>query len=90
MGRQSGGHPARSVSLPVSVKARGGLCAECGVLFVTPSGRGRFCSPKCRYRARDRRRYEDDPDAIRAASRRWYALNRERKLSYVRERKAGG
>jgi len=74
----------------VSVKARERLCAECGEPFVTPSGRGRFCSPKCCYRARDRRRYEDDPDAIRAASRRWYARNRERKLNYMRERKAGG
>jgi len=76
--------------MDIDVKARERLCVECGEPFVTPSGRGRFCSPKCCYRARDRRRYEDDPDAIRAASRRWYALNRERKLSYMRERKRAG
>ena len=40
-----------------------------------------FCKPRCRYRFRDRRRYAEDAESIRARSRAYYAANRERVLA---------
>jgi hypothetical protein len=37
----------------------------------------RFCSPKCRYKKRDRERYAADPDTHRARARAYYWANRE-------------
>jgi hypothetical protein len=58
-------------------------CEECGGEFQNlkdTRASKRFCSDKCRYRARDRKRYQANPDAERERSRRYYAANRERKL----------
>jgi hypothetical protein len=52
-------------------------CEECGGPVVSKSGRARFCTPRCRYKARDRARYERDPERERERSRRYYAQNRE-------------
>ena len=46
----------------------------------------RFCKSGCRYKARDRRRYETDPDGVRAKSRAYYARNRERVIARVTAR----
>jgi hypothetical protein len=56
-------------------------CAECG--SELPRGRrGRkFCSPKCRYRFRDRIRYATNPEPIRARAKAWYWANHERALA---------
>jgi hypothetical protein len=40
----------------------------------------RFCSASCRYRARDRARYEEDPESVLAKSRAYYEKNRDRVL----------
>jgi hypothetical protein len=40
-----------------------------------------FCSSRCRYRFRDRRKYAEDPEGERAGSRAYYAANRERVLA---------
>jgi hypothetical protein len=47
----------------------------------------RYCSDKCRYRARDRARYAKDPEQARERSRRYYAENRERVLAKARARR---
>jgi hypothetical protein len=61
---------------------RNHLCAECGEPLApwqrVTSG---FCSPKCRYHFRDRRRYAEDPEREREKSRRYYAENREKVLA---------
>jgi hypothetical protein len=68
-------------------------CEECGGPLIIGrelrrTFRRRFCSPKCRYRARDRRRYELDPEGERERSRRYYAANREAVLVRAKHRKA--
>ena len=69
-----------------------GVCAECG--GGIPYGHARkttasYCSAKCRYKARDRARYERDPEAVRARSRAYYAANRELVLGKAAARRAG-
>ena len=64
-------------------------CAECGAglerwLVVS----AQFCSPKCRYRFRDRRRYAEDPERERAKSRR--TTGRTGRGSWRRLRRGGG
>jgi hypothetical protein len=54
-------------------------CEECGqeipnMRFARASKR--FCTDRCRYRHRDRLRYERDPEGERARSRTYYAKNR--------------
>jgi hypothetical protein len=39
-----------------------------------------FCSPRCRLKFRDARRYAEDPEGQRAKARAYYAENRERVL----------
>jgi ssDNA-binding Zn-finger/Zn-ribbon topoisomerase 1 len=89
---QSGGQPATVLSVSVGEKQPKGLtCEECGQPFtdMKEGRRGRrFCSPKCRYRNRDRRRYEADPEGERAKSRAYYAANRERVIARVIARQA--
>jgi hypothetical protein len=73
-----------------SVGEKGLACEECAQPFedLRNSRRGRrFCSSKCRYRHRDRRRYELDPEGEREKSRRYYAANRERVIARVTMRK---
>jgi hypothetical protein len=62
---------------------RGEYCEECGGQ-LGPSHRGntRYCSPKCRYKARDRAK---NPEAERARSRAYYAANREAILAKRRK-----
>lgn len=55
-------------------------CEECGGLVVSKSGKARFCTAKCRYRDRDRRRYAADPDGERTRSLQRYVANREHRL----------
>jgi CDGSH-type Zn-finger protein len=60
------------------------ICEECGrevenLRFTRRSKR--FCSDKCRYRRRDRLRYERDPEGARLRSKRYYAQNREQVLA---------
>ena len=60
---------------------RNRTCAECGGdLNHVSVPRSLFCSPKHRYAFRDRRRYLQDAEAMRAKSRRYYEANRERIL----------
>lgn len=40
-----------------------------------------FCKPQCRYKFRDRRRFAEDAESIRARSRAYYAATRERVLA---------
>lgn len=57
------------------------VCAECGAgLTRWQRASAHFCSPQCRYRFRDRRRYAEDPEGARARARAYYAANRERVL----------
>ena len=61
-------------------------CEECGEPLedVLHHRRGRrFCSAKCRYRARDRERCQADPEGQREKSRRYYAANREKVIQRV-------
>jgi hypothetical protein len=63
-------------------------CEECGKEFenlMETRASKRFCSDRCRYRARDRMR---DPDVERERSRRYYWANRERKLEQYAEYRA--
>jgi hypothetical protein len=75
----------------VLVEARRiGRCAECDVeLDHRVSPRSAFCSPKCRYRFRDRRKYAADPEAQRARARAYYAENRERVLEKSAAKRGG-
>jgi hypothetical protein len=53
-------------------------CAECSTdLDWRTVPRSAFCSDKCRYRFRDRRKYAQNPDPERARSRSYYWRNRE-------------
>jgi hypothetical protein len=66
-------------------------CEECGVEFVDVKNNRasrRFCSDRCRYRARDRRRYETDPEKVRERSRSYYWRYREEVLARRRQAKA--
>jgi hypothetical protein len=87
-------HPA-AVSISLSAGENGPACEECG--GPTPNDpwksrrtKKRFCSDKCRYRARDRERYAADPEGQREKSRAYYAANRERVIARVRARRDGG
>lgn len=63
------------------------LCAECGVdleLWLRPQP---FCSAKCRYRFRDRRRYAEDPEGQRERARAYYLAHREKVLEKAAERR---
>jgi endogenous inhibitor of DNA gyrase (YacG/DUF329 family) len=61
---------------------RNHTCAECGEPLA-PWQRvvSTFCSPRCRYRFRDRRKYAENPERERERSRRYYAENREAVLA---------
>ena len=82
--------PQSGMPLPGGEKRRGLDCEEYGEpipdLRHTRSGR-RFCSDKCRYRARDRKRYEADPEFQRERSRRYYRENREVVLARAAQRR---
>ena len=72
-------------------------CDECGQPFPDERQqrrtRKRFCSDRCRYRQRDRRRYELDPEGEREKSRAYYQANRKRVIARVikaRQIKQGG
>jgi hypothetical protein len=63
-------------------------CAECSAdLDHRTVPRSAFCSPRCRYRFRDRRKYDENPAAQRARSRAYYAANRERILEKAAEKR---
>jgi endogenous inhibitor of DNA gyrase (YacG/DUF329 family) len=54
------------------------VCAECETeLERWQRASAQFCSPKCRYRFRDRRRYAENTEERRARSRAYYWQNRE-------------
>jgi hypothetical protein len=76
---------------PVLAEARRiGRCAECdGELDHRVSPRSAFCSPKCRYRFRDRRKYAADPEAQRARARAYYQANREVVLAKSAAKRGG-
>ena len=57
-------------------------CAECGAhLHYKLVPRSVFCSDRCRYRFRDRRRLVKDPERERARSKSYYWRNREMVLA---------
>jgi hypothetical protein len=62
------------------------VCADtaCGRSFAPNSGKQRYCSDRCRYRARDRRDYAADREGELARSRRYYERHREKKLAKVK------
>jgi hypothetical protein len=63
-------------------------CLECGEPILRRNRpKSAFCSEKCSHRARDRRKYEADPEAARAKSRAYYAKNRERVIARVQRRR---
>lgn len=63
-------------------------CAECGVdRDYRQHPRSLFCSDKCRYKFRWRRRYAADPEGERAKSRDYYWANRERVLEKAAARR---
>ena len=62
-------------------------CEECGRPVASKSGRARFCTPRCRYKARDRARYQRDPERERERSRRYYAQHRELVLDKAAEKR---
>ena len=64
-------------------------CAECGVDLERWQWTSSFCSSKCRYRFRDRRRYAEDPEREREKSRAYYRANRERLLVKAAARRGG-
>jgi endogenous inhibitor of DNA gyrase (YacG/DUF329 family) len=54
------------------------VCAECETeLERWQRASAQFCSPKCRYRFRDRRWYAEKTEEMRARSRAYYWQNRE-------------
>ena len=58
--------------------SRNRRCAECGGdLDWRSVPRSAFCSPRCRYRWRDRRKYAENPERERERSRAYYWRNRE-------------
>ena len=64
------------------------VCAECGAgLTRWQRASAQFCSPKCRYRFRDRRRYVENPERERAKARAYYEANREAVLDRAAERR---
>jgi len=66
---------------------RSGLvCEECQKPFedLWHRRRPRYCGSKCRYKARDRRRYQADPEGERAKSRAYYVANREHVIQRVK------
>ncbi len=66
------------------------VCEECGEQFenlTETRASKRFCSDRCRYRARDRKRYAADPGAQRARSRAYYLANREAVLARAAARR---
>ena len=66
------------------------VCAECGVpLEQWQRALVQFCSPRCRYRFRDRRKYAEDPEGQRAKGRAYYWANRERVLAKAAARRGG-
>jgi uncharacterized Zn finger protein (UPF0148 family) len=65
-------------------------CEECGGPVVSKSGRARFCTPRCRYKHRDRARYQRDPERQRERSRRYYLENRELVLGKAGEKRMPG
>ena len=84
--------PAVRVSLPdgenelagedfeatLAESSRNRSCAVCGIdLDWRTVPRSPFCSPRCRYRFRDRRKYAANPERERERSRAYYWRNRE-------------
>lgn len=65
----------------------GRVCAECSAPLEI--WHGRFCSPTCRYRFRDRRKYAEDKERVKARSRAYYQRNREAVLARLAEKRAG-
>lgn len=64
------------------------VCAECGTeLTRWQRASAAFCSAKCRYRFRDRRRYAENPERERAKARAYYWANREEVLDRSAERR---
>jgi hypothetical protein len=71
---------AESEIFPSRGNRRGLDCEECGEPIPNlkdARASRRFCTDKCRYRARDRKRYAADPEFQRERSRRYYRENRE-------------
>lgn len=63
-------------------------CAECGTeLTRWQRTSAQFCSPRCRYRWRDRRRYTENPEAARERARAYYRANREMVLEKAAARR---
>ena len=63
-------------------------CAECSSpLERWQWASSSFCSPKCRYRFRDRRRYAENPEAARERARAYYRANREAVLEKAAARR---
>jgi hypothetical protein len=65
-------------------------CEECGEEFADVKNNRasrRFCSDRCRYRARDRRDYQADPERERARVKAYYAKNREQVLARAKARR---
>src|SRR5262245_14852562 len=62
----------QGISLPGERRAAMN-CAECGEPILGINRKAKFCSAKCRYRQRDRKRYQADPEGERAKSRAYYA-----------------
>jgi len=61
----------------------GVACVECGgEIPYSRDGKTtvQFCSAKCRYKARDRKRYAENPERERERSRRYYLEHREQVL----------
>lgn len=58
----------------------GGTCVECGgdIPYLRDGKTTKqYCSPKCRYKARDRAKYAANPEGERERSRAYYWRNRE-------------
>ena len=83
--------PAVRPSLPRGEDVSYGVtCQECGGDIPYSRDRKtttRYCSPKCRYRARDRARYAADPKRERGRARAYYWANREQVLEKAAARR---
>ena len=62
----------------------------CGRSFIPANRLARFCSSKCRYQARDRRRQAENREAVREKSRRYYQRNREKFIARATARHRRG
>jgi endogenous inhibitor of DNA gyrase (YacG/DUF329 family) len=89
--RKNHGCDVSRLTRPAPVSRFETRCEECGEEVdysrTRRTSRRLFCSDKCRYRARDRRRYEADPEGQRERSRRYYAEHRDEVLAKAAERR---